>query len=232
MGRRSEGLRAGILTAVVALLAGVAAGVAPAGAATFTLSGAVTDNSSTPVVDVVVDVLDPATGGTSRRARRTEAVTTRSRWRRGRTTCDSRHLPVAVSSRPPSQGEAVDADTVLDVVLPPTPPPAPGATVVAPKNGQTVSGTYDLAATTTGPADRVEFYIDDVLIGQATARSGLELPLELDHRRRGRPQDSGQGVLGQPIGLWSGRPVQRQAVSARTDHRSGVRPRTSPRAIG
>jgi hypothetical protein len=150
----------------------VVAGVAPAGAATFTLSGVVTDDSSTPVVNVVVDVLDPPTGN--------PVATT--------TTDGAGHYAISVAEgtydvrfTPPSgigleqattRGEVVQADTVLDVVLPSTPPPPPTATVIAPKNGQTVSAFYDLTATTTGPADRVEFYIDDVLIGQAKVGLG------------------------------------------------------------
>lgn len=151
----------------LALLSGVMAGVPPAAAVTFTLSGAVTDDSATPVVDVIVDVLDPPTG---------TVVTTTS-------TDTSGHYAIAVEQgtydvrfTPPSssgleqattQGEAVDADTVLDVVLPSTPPPPPVVTVVAPVNGQIVSDFFDLAATTSAPVDRVEFYIDDVLVGQA-----------------------------------------------------------------
>ena len=122
------------------------------------------------MVDVTVDVLDASTGS---------VVTTA-------TTDGSGHHAISVTQgtydirfTPPSgsgleqttiPGESVDADTVLDVTLASTPPDVP--TVVAPRRGQIISGTYDLAATTTGSVDRVEFFIDDHLIGQATAGLG------------------------------------------------------------
>ena len=167
MGRRR--LRAGTLTVALALLGGAVAGVAPARAATFTLSGTVTDDSSTPVMDVVVDLLDPPTGNAV--ATGTTDTTGHYAISVAEGTYDVRFTPPSGSALAPAtiSGEAVATDTVLDVVLQPTPPVV---TVVAPRNGQIVSDYYDLAATTSAPVDRVEFYIDDVLIGQATAGLG------------------------------------------------------------
>jgi hypothetical protein len=166
VGRRR--LRAGILTATLALLGGAVTGVAPARAATFTLSGTVADNSSTPVVDVVVDVLDPPTGNVVATA--TTDGTGHYAVSVAQGTYDVRFTPPSGSALAPAtiSGEDVATDTVLDVVL----QPFPVVTVVAPRYGQTVSDYYDLAATTSAPVDRVEFYIDDVLIGQATVGLG------------------------------------------------------------
>jgi hypothetical protein len=50
----------------------------------------------------------------------------------------------------------------------PTPPPVPVATVDAPRNGHVVHGTYNVRVSTTGTVDRVDVYVDDVLVGQAT----------------------------------------------------------------
>src|ERR1700681_4874417 len=99
-----------MVTAVLALLSGLVAGVPPASAVAFTLSGTVTDDSSTPVVDVTVDVLDAPTAS---------VVTTA-------TTDGSGHYAVSVTQgaydvrfTPPSgsgleqttiPGERVDAD--------------------------------------------------------------------------------------------------------------------------